>query len=174
MTEAASTGRQCGACTLCCKVMGIVALDKPRGRWCPHCKPGRGCTTYETRPGECRTFACLWLTQPFIDDSWRPDRSKLVLYAEHGGAQLIVQVDPGTPQAWRKDPFYGQIKAWADAAAAARQQVLVVVGELCTLILPDREVALGKLNVGDFVKVQPRTEAGRTVYDVQVERAAAP
>ncbi len=33
--------RECGTCTLCCKVMGIHALDKPRGVWCDHAMPGR-------------------------------------------------------------------------------------------------------------------------------------
>src|SRR4051794_5389247 len=33
--------RQCGDCSLCCKVMEIATLDKPPGSWCWHCKPAR-------------------------------------------------------------------------------------------------------------------------------------
>jgi hypothetical protein len=44
--------RSCGDCTLCCKVMAVEALGKPAGSWCSHCKPGRGCLIYETRPEE--------------------------------------------------------------------------------------------------------------------------
>ncbi|GGC78748.1 hypothetical protein [Chelatococcus reniformis] len=167
---ASAQPRQCGTCALCCKVMGIVELDKPRGRWCPHCRPGQGCTTYDDRPEECRTFSCLWLTQDFLGEEWKPDRSKLVLYTEHDANRLVVQVDTGAAQAWRREPFFSQIKAWAQAGVDSRRQVLVVTGELTTLVLPDREVALGKLAEGDLVIVRPRLDAGRPAYDVQVER----
>jgi hypothetical protein len=43
-SEAAS--KQCGDCTLCCKVMAIEMLAKPAGAWCPHCTAKRGCTIY--------------------------------------------------------------------------------------------------------------------------------
>ena len=36
-------GRECGACTLCCKVFDVPVLEKPAGQWCKHCLPGRGC-----------------------------------------------------------------------------------------------------------------------------------
>ena len=56
-----AAGRECGDCTLCCKVMAIEQLAKPASAWCPHCKPGRGCRIYADRPAECRAFSCLWL-----------------------------------------------------------------------------------------------------------------
>ena len=28
--------RACGACSLCCKLLPIAALDKPHDRWCMH------------------------------------------------------------------------------------------------------------------------------------------
>ena len=55
------TARACGDCTLCCKVMAIEELAKPAGQWCRHCKPGRGCLIYDSRPAECSAFDCLWL-----------------------------------------------------------------------------------------------------------------
>jgi hypothetical protein len=168
---AAPSSRECGSCTLCCKVMGIDALAKPRGRWCPHCKPGRGCSIYDSRPGECRTFACLWLMQTFLDEDWKPDRSKLVLYTEHDANRLVVQVDTGTAQAWRREPYFSQIKAWAEAGMASKRQVLVIVGELATLVLPDREVALGRLAEGDVIMVHPRLENGTRTYDVSIDKA---
>ena len=36
-------GRQCGTCTLCCKLLGIKEINKPDWTWRTHCKPGRGC-----------------------------------------------------------------------------------------------------------------------------------
>jgi MinD superfamily P-loop ATPase len=40
------TGRSCGSCSMCCYMMGVEALDKPKYRWCQHCKTGKGCSIY--------------------------------------------------------------------------------------------------------------------------------
>ena len=58
--------RPCGSCSLCCKLMSVgdgpdaeknAWFVKPGGVWCPYCKPGKGgCSIYEQRPVECRTF----------------------------------------------------------------------------------------------------------------------
>lgn len=167
--QATPSVRECGACTLCCKVMGITALSKPRGRWCAHCQPGKGCGVYGQRPDECRSFACLWLGQPFLGEEWRPDRSKLVLYTEHGGGRLVVQVDPGAGNVWRREPWYSQIRAWAEAATASQRQVLVVTGDVTTIILPDREEKLGRLRDGDQVIVHERSINGAPAWDVEVK-----
>lgn len=161
--------RTCGTCTLCCKVLGIQEIDKPAGRWCPHCQPGRGCKIYGQRPDECRTFACLWLTQPFLDEEWRPDTSKLVLHTEHGTDRLTVRVDPGAPHAWRKEPFYGQIRAWARAALASRRQVIVMVGDNATVVLPDADVPVGRVSPGDRIVMHEQAGA---MPRIEVERAA--
>jgi hypothetical protein len=37
--------RECGKCSLCCKLAPIRELNKPIDAWCPHCRPGHGgCT----------------------------------------------------------------------------------------------------------------------------------
>jgi len=69
-------GRACDGCTMCCKVLGITELDKPVGKWCQFCDIGHGCKIYDTRPGECRTFHCMWLVDERLSDIWKPDRSK--------------------------------------------------------------------------------------------------
>src|SRR5258708_34908707 len=57
------TGRSCGSCSMCCYVMGVEDIDKPKSQWCRHCKPGKGCSIYDNRPATCKTFACMWLIQ---------------------------------------------------------------------------------------------------------------
>lgn len=163
--------RNCGSCTLCCKVLGIAALEKPLGRWCPHCRPGKGCGIYETRPQECRTFHCLWLTESFLGPEWKPDRAKFVLYLEHGGARLVVQADPGAPANWRSEPYYSQIKAWAAAAANEQRQVVVQVNEQLTVVLPDRDVPLGAVRPGERIVTRRRLVGGEAV--LEVEKVAA-
>src|SRR5471032_2675247 len=96
--------RQCGTCTLCCKVMGIAALSKPLGEWCPNCLPGKGCGIYPDHPQECRSFNCLWLTDESLSEEWYPKKSKIVL--THEGDRIVARVDPGTPDAWRKQPYF--------------------------------------------------------------------
>lgn len=162
--------RDCGGCTLCCKVLGIVALEKPKGRWCPHCVVGRGCGVYETRPDECRTFHCLWLQRENLGPEWRPDRSKFVMWPSPDNAVLVVQVDPGSPDAWRKSPYIETFRQWSKAANDARRQLVVMVGDRATVILPDRDVPLGPVGANDRIVSRRVTEGGRQRIEPSVER----
>lgn len=38
--------KTCGDCGLCCKIMGVTALEKPAGRWRRHFGKTTGCTIY--------------------------------------------------------------------------------------------------------------------------------
>ena len=59
----AATGRQCGECSMCCKLLDIDEPDikKLQNVWCQHCIPGKGCGIYDNRPATCANFACQWL-----------------------------------------------------------------------------------------------------------------
>jgi hypothetical protein len=133
--------RVCGDCTLCCKVMAIEELAKPTGGWCPHCQPGRGCRIYAARPGECRSYSCLWLTDERIDPRWKPNKSKLVLTTSEDGIE--IRCDPSFPDAWRKEPFRSDIHQWAVSGEPLDVTVLVITGDKMTLVTPDREFDLG-------------------------------
>ena len=64
-----STTRECGDCSLCCKLTYIKFGpddDKPANEWCKQCVPGLGCRIYDERPDTCDRFSCAWLT----DESW--------------------------------------------------------------------------------------------------------
>jgi hypothetical protein len=158
--------RTCGTCTLCCKVMGIVELEKPPDRWCAHCKPGQGCDIYETRPTSCRTFVCGWLTDPTMPAEMRPDRTKVVLYADANG-RLVAQCDPAQPLAWRKEPTYGLLRRWAETARARGTLVTVVVGERLWVVTPAGEIDLGAVPPDTPLALLQRPD-GR--YEVKVGR----
>lgn len=146
-------GRNCGECSLCCKLPRIEAFDKPVGVWCRHCAPGRGgCTIYETRPAECRNFYCYWLTSPALGDEWRPNKCKMFLRSE--GKLLAIHVDPSDPNAWRREPFFRQIKTFAARAAGTAQQVAVYIKDRVIVILPNKEVDVGTMNPGDHLVVR--------------------
>lgn len=108
------TGRVCGACQLCCKLLPVPPIHKAAGERCRHSKAGKGCTIYADRPFACRTWACRWLADPKTAGMPRPDRCHYVLdmetdYAtmrddagtEHRLNLFQVWVDPAYPEAHR-------------------------------------------------------------------------
>ncbi|MDB5590450.1 hypothetical protein [Enterovirga sp.] len=165
-------GRECGTCTLCCKVYDVPSLLKPAGQWCRHCRPGRGCGIHETRPQHCRSFHCLWMTQGWLGPDWKPERAKMVLTIDPATRFLLVQVDPGSANAWRADPYYRQLKQWAAAAMPRRQHVVVFLNKSATVILPDRDVPLGVMGPGDRIVARERRTASGMTLDV--EKVAGP
>jgi hypothetical protein len=106
--------RQCGGCTLCCKLVPVEELRKLAGARCAHQRTGKGCTVYPTRPVSCREWSCMWLVG--IQENGqalslsRPDRTHYVI----DSVPDIVRVtyDDGSPelqqdvmQVW-VDPLY--------------------------------------------------------------------
>jgi hypothetical protein len=46
-----AAGRACDSCSLCCRVLEIVELDKPTNMQRQHCRPGKGgCAIHPERP----------------------------------------------------------------------------------------------------------------------------
>jgi hypothetical protein len=160
-------GRDCGDCTLCCKVMAIEELAKPAGSWCPHCKPGRGCLTYAGRPAECQAFSCLWLVDDQLEQHWRPSRSRLVLTTSEDGIE--IRCDPGFRDAWRKEPFRSEIRGWAISGETMDMTVVVIVGQKITLVTPDREFDLGIVQPDERIV---RELEGTRVVNATVVKAA--
>ncbi|MBV8923780.1 MAG: hypothetical protein JOZ74_00285 [Bradyrhizobium sp.] len=143
------TGRACGDCTLCCKVMAIEQLAKPAAQWCRHCKPGHGCQIYHDRPVECRQFNCLWLIDERFGPHWKPNKSKLVLTTSADGIE--VRCDSTAPDAWRKEPFQREIRALAAAGEAHDVTMLVIIGSRMILVATDREFDLGLVGADERI-----------------------
>ena len=156
-------GRACGTCTLCCKLMGVPELEKPRGTWCTHCKVGQGCGIYSDRPEVCRGFYCTYLLSPMLGEHWYPGRCKMVVVveSEYGGQRVTIHVDPGRPKAWREQPHYADLKRWATAAARDLRQVVVSIGDRLIVILPNEDVDLGVVGLDERVVLSEVPENGR-------------
>ncbi len=120
--------RNCGDCSLCCKLLAVEELAKPSHRWCSHFAPGTGCAIHGEHPHECRDFWCLWMLQPNLGEAWRPKRAHFVLYFIGDGDQLIVDVDPAHPNAWRREPYHTAIIGWARAGGPRGMSVVVKIG----------------------------------------------
>lgn len=108
--------RSCGDCSLCCKLLGIAELEKPAGKWCPHCDPGKArCRSYDDRPMTCRTFACGWLVNEQFGEEWFPARCKIVvnLNVDEDPHVMQLYVDAARRDAWKQEPFRSGIEQLA-------------------------------------------------------------
>lgn len=135
--------KSCGECGMCCKLLAIQALDKTAGDWCRHFR--KGCSIYADRPPACRNFECLWLDSEKLDDSWRPDRAKFLMYTEKDGKRLNVIVDPASPLAWKREPYYRHIKSMSQRALDG-YELVVCIGERRVVVFPHEDVDLGRVD----------------------------
>jgi hypothetical protein len=159
-------GRDCGECSLCCKVMQVDEFDKPQGVWCRYCAPGRGgCTIHATRPQVCRQFFCGWLRDPEVGPEWRPLTSKMILFFKPALRRLVVHVHPERPNIWRREPYYSQLKRWAREAVEARRQVVVCINRRTFVILPNKDVDLGDTEPDDQIWVGAQETAQGRVWN---------
>jgi hypothetical protein len=93
--------------------MRVRELDKPANRWCPHCEIGEGCRIYAERPHTCRVFECVWLQtqrgrQPLALEL-RPDRSHVVMTTANAGEDIVLNVGPDRPDAWKRGAIGGLV-----------------------------------------------------------------
>jgi uncharacterized protein len=93
----------CGDCTLCCKVIGVKSLDKPRDKWCRHCTK-KLCTIYDERPDDCRQFDCVWLKMETLPDEFRPDRCGFIITAMSSNKAVEMQIDQTSARLDRRLP----------------------------------------------------------------------
>lgn len=70
--------RQCGDCTLCCKLLEIHEIPSGIGEYCQYCKVGSGCMIYEARPKECSDYQCMWTMMDRVSDDLRPDKCGII------------------------------------------------------------------------------------------------
>jgi hypothetical protein len=161
-------GRQCGTCTLCCRVMAVSEIEKPPGKLCTHCDEGRGCRIYDTRPRQCRTFQCHFLENTSLREEWRPSKSRIILVVSPDGQRIGAHVDPERPGAWRREPFYSTLKVWAREALSREGQigqVYVTIGNRTIVILPDRNVDMGIVESDEIVVTRKQYGPGGVTYE---------
>ncbi len=151
----AAPGRACGSCTLCCKVYVVPELDKRAGVWCAHCAPGKGCRIHDAAPETCRNFFCLWMTDGVLPEVWRPDRAKFVLSIYPANGFVYGQVDPGSPDAWRREPYLGGLKRLAERMLGDRRHVIMFLADEATLVMPDQAIPLGRMTAQDQFRIEP-------------------
>jgi hypothetical protein len=78
----------------------------------------------------------------------------MVLYTDPSASRMYVRVDPARPDAWRREPYYAQLKAWARSQAALNRSLNVYIGKEVWIILPDKDVCFGELAPDEIVVTQ--------------------
>jgi hypothetical protein len=148
---APASGRHCGGCTLCCKLLPVPAIDKPRGQLCRHCTPGRGCNIYRDRPGVCRDWNCGWQVWHWLGQEWYPLESGMVinpnLSRDPDRSAIDFHVDPVEPDRWRKPQYLAQLRELARAGLEGDLRFRVVInidGIRKWIVLPDEEVEFNR------------------------------
>ena len=143
--DMSAESRHCGACQLCCRLLPVRSLQKPRNTRCAHQRTAKGCTVYRTprMPAECHIWSCRWLVDPAAAALRRPDRCHYVvdvmpdmITVERDGVRrdcLVVQiwVDPYYPAAHR-DPA---LRAYLARIAEAERIPAIVRGGGDTALL---------------------------------------
>ncbi len=57
---------------------------------------------------------------------------------------MVIDVDPAVPDAWKRDPFFDQIRAWSARRDPPHRLVLVRTGDQMSVIFPEGQVDLGR------------------------------
>ncbi len=166
-------GRDCGACSMCCKLTHVASLAKPAGQWCAHVDHGHGCAIYADRPGECRAFVCDWLINPKLTPEWKPDASKLMVFMTSEGNCSVI-VDAAHPDAWRDPRFYPVLKRYAASLVDQGRLMTVAIGEKMTAVLPNKDIELGRIPPGHRIVVGVQRVHGLPEYTAMVAPAKSP
>lgn len=121
-------GRECGGCNRCCIDLAIVddGMRKLPGVACGDCTDA-GCAVYARRPQVCRDYHCLWRELGNLDESWRPDRSGVLIQWAQGGRpgfrHSVELILVGPAATLRTDDFAGLAGGFIDSGTATYLQV---------------------------------------------------
>lgn len=154
--------RECGSCTICCKVpiIDVPELKKPPGVYCPNCVAGSGCQIYDTRPAVCRVHFCGWRHFALLDESWRPDISNVFIELKSLPSEEYCGFNPAQPAGLRIT-LLGPL---------SQEHQELLAGNIASLVSGDIPVVLtvagppekmrGALLLNPLLKPYPTTLAG--------------
>lgn len=123
--------RSCGNCALCCKLIPVSEIGKPKDTWCQHAVAGHACAIYDRRPTGCQRWSCAWLLH---DDDFGPELKPDFCH---------VVVDMWVTEIGIRDNISGDVKPidavqlWVDARypdahrAPAVRLLLEKIAEVC-------------------------------------------
>ena len=104
--------------------------------------------------------------------SGAPNRCKMFLRLE--GNLIALHVDPNDPTAWRREPYFQQLKEFASKAVDSKQQVVVYIKDRVIVIFPNREIDLGTMNPGDQLVVKRGIGPHGRDWKAYIEKGTGP
>lgn len=128
---------------MCCKILHIAEFAKPANQWCPHIAAGGGCGIYDTRYKTCRGYRCLWLMDEAWGPEWQPNKCKFIMHKVDGNVGVWVNVDKSFPHAWKREPYYRQLKALSASARDGSGYVAVCVAGRTFVMFPEQDLEIG-------------------------------
>jgi hypothetical protein len=90
------------------------------------------------------------------------------------GNLIALHVDPSDPTAWRRQPYFQQLKEFARKAADNKQQVVVYIKNRVIVIFPNKEVDVGTMNPGDHLVVKRGTGPHGRDWKAYIEVGTCP
>ncbi|QOZ69735.1 hypothetical protein [Bradyrhizobium arachidis] len=99
---------------------------------------------------------------------WKPDQAKMVVTIHPLTRNTQIQVDPGLPSAWSRQPYHDHLRQWATKNMPKGMYVVVFVNDQATLVLPDQDVALGPLTPQQTIAVRLEPGPNGGVYEIKV------
>ncbi|HWJ17691.1 MAG TPA: hypothetical protein VNR65_03080 [Geobacterales bacterium] len=96
------------------------------------------------------------------------------MFVRQEGNLIAIHVDPSDPTAWRREPFFQHIKAFATKAADTKQQVAVYIKNRVIVIFPNKEVDVGTMNPGDHLVVRELVGQRGRDWQAFIEIGAGP
>ena len=155
-----ASGRTCGSCGMCCKLLHIAPLDKPPHTWCSHFVADHGCGIHGRHPKVCKVFRCRWLDDELLGEEWRPDRCGFVIHWSQSAVGLWINVDLEHFGAWRSEPYYGRIKRWSEMVRHGTGVVAVTEGDSRFVIFPEQNLPVSPGSPGAAVTAGYRRQPG--------------
>lgn len=168
--DVTTTQKTCGTCSICCKIVAVAELNKPAHQWCVHNVPRKGCGIWGKHPDACKVWQCGWILMPHLDERWKPEKCGFIIRTRFQIQQLVIDVEPSKPNAWRQEPFFSEIHRWARNAPATGQQIVVCIGRRQIVIFPEEDIDVGELPVGEEA-AQAYETTGELIRPVVLIRA---
>jgi len=96
------------------------------------------------------------------------------MLVRHEGDLIAIHVDPSDPSAWRREPFFQQIKTFAVRAVDKGQQVAIYIKNRVIVVFPNKEVDVGTMNPGDQLVVREFVGPRGKDWKAFIENSAGP
>jgi hypothetical protein len=133
-TQSAEASRECGSCSLCCRVLRVDEIGKLAGEPCPQLRPEGGCGIYPRRPRICSAYRCLWL-RGGLEEADRPDHLGAVVDVLTEGASPRMSIQEARDGAFDASP---RLRAIAERTRATMPVRVVPPGHVLDADRPFR------------------------------------